>query len=96
MPGVCLVPVPPQPCFVSKIKHGTNWGIECNRLKCLAASSGSQNVFLEDSLVSNFMKFSNQEWKKLGSSFSSGPTNMALVKTISRMCCSAVLMLISV
>ena len=65
------MPVPRQPCFVSKTKPGANWGIECNRLKCLAVS----NEFLGDSLVSNFVKFGNQEWKKLASSFSSGLTN---------------------
>ena len=75
MPGVCLVPVPHQPCFVSKTKPETNYGIECNHVKCLAAPNGSQNVFLGDSLVSNFMKFGNQEWKKLASSFSSWLTN---------------------
>ena len=78
MPGICLVPVPRQPCFVSKTKPGTNWGIECNRMKCLAVSNGSQNMFLADSLVSNFMKFSNQECKKLASSFSSGLTNYGI------------------
>ena len=75
MPGVCLVPVPRQPCFVSKTKPGTNRGIECNGLKCLAASNVSKNVFLGDSLVSNLMKFGNQEWKKFAPSFSNGLTN---------------------
>ena len=61
MTGVFLVPVPLQPCFVSKTKPGTNWGIECNQLKFEAVSNGSQSVFLGAPLVCNFMKFSNQE-----------------------------------
>ena len=65
MHGVYLVPVPHQPCFVSNITPGTNWGSKCDHLKLLAESNGSQNVFLGDSLVSNFMKFGNQEWRKL-------------------------------
>ena len=36
------------------------------------------NMFLADSLVSNFMKFGNQECKKLASSFSSGITNYGI------------------
>ena len=76
MPGVFLVPVPRQPRQPqNKTRNQLGWGLNATTLKCLAASNGSQNIFLGDSLVSSFMEFGNQELKKLASSFPSGLIN---------------------